>query len=138
MTTPLKTFLLEYDGIGMTSNQDQPSVALTTEQLTQLTSDLKARGVLPTGVIAVHGASLSLDTSELSEDGDYDASATIRILVEAESEKAAERLAQDFPSELFEGIVAGMVGPEGDTCGMTDTDALELVDTSEFTLQAAA
>ena len=138
MTAQLKTFLLEYDGMGMTSNREQQSVDLSPEQLTQLTSDLKARGVLPAGVIAVHGASLSLDTGELSEDDDYDASATIELLVEAESEMHAMRLSRTLPEELFDGILAGMVGPDGDRCGMTDTDALELVNTSEFTLQAAA
>lgn len=78
---------IKWDGMGFTSEEDKTDLELTTDEATALTKEMRAAGLLPPGVIRIVHAGVSPDNCE---DGEWKVFVCVELIVEADSERAAE------------------------------------------------
>lgn len=93
-------FNIKWDGMGFTSDEDLTEQELTTDEATALTREMRAAGLLPPGVIRIVQAGVSPDNCE---DGEWKVFVSVELIVEADSERAAE---MSEPPEAFLLLVA--------------------------------
>ena len=119
-------FIVKWDGMGFTSDEDETEMELTEEQAAQYTQQLKAEGAFPAGIHGVLAAHVAPDEVE---GGEWKVFVCCELLVEADSEAQVWRL--QAPEAFLLQVASHMVKNDADsTYGLTGT--FEILEVEEY------